>query len=271
MQTPRRPLDGRRVAVTRPRGRDAELSRALARLGAVPVAAPLTKAAPPRSFAALDAALRRFSEHDACAFSSAAAVDAVFARARRLKLRLARPPRLLAVGPATARALAARGWRGALRPREETGAGLARALKGARGLRVFLPQAEGGRDEAAALLRRAGALVTRAAAYRLAPDERGVRALRAAAARGLDAACFAAPSAARAFRAALGARAQDVPAAAIGPTTSAELRRLGFRRVAQARRPEPAALAQALRIFFNVGDAPFRARRRARRLKRSPR
>lgn len=270
MQTGRRPLDGKRVVVTRPRGREAQLSRALSSLGARVVFAPLVRVAPPRSFAKLDAALRRLAEFDACAFASASAVESFFARARKLRLSPRRPKRLLAVGPATARALSERGWRGARLPAEQTGAGLARALRPARGARVLVPQAEDGREELAAGLARAGASVTRVAAYRTVRDPLGSAALTRAARAGIDAACFASPSAARAFFRALGAaRARRIlsaaAAAAIGPTTAAELSRLGARRVAQAERPSCAALAEALRIFFNSADGTLPARRRPRR------
>lgn len=270
MQTRRRPLVGKRVVVTRPRGREAELARALSALGARVLFAPLVRVAPPRSFARLDAALRALGEFDACAFASASAVESFFSRARALRVWPKRPRVLLAVGPATARALADRGWRGARLPKEQTGAGLSRALGRARGLRVLVPQAEDGREELAAGLSRAGSAVLRVDAYRTLPDPRGAAALARAARGTVDAVCFASPSAARAFFRALGAaRARRLlstaAAAAIGPTPAAELSRLGAPRVAEAKRPSGAALAEALRIFFNSGDGPLTARRRPRR------
>jgi len=220
------------------------LAAALRARGARVVFAPLIRIAAPRSWRALDAALRRLAAFDAAAFASASAVESFFRRARRILGRRPAPPRLVAaVGPATARALAARGWRAALVPDDARAAGLARALKLARGARVLLPRAERGRAELPRGLRRAGARVTAAAAYRTLRDEAGRRALARALAAGADAVCFASGSAAAALaRGALRGRA----AVAIGATTAAELRARGVRPAAVAAAPDADSFADAV-------------------------
>src|SRR6185436_17554864 len=85
-----------------------------------------------------------------------------------------------AVGPATARALAAAGIAAQVPPGARDGASLAHALVAARALagrRVLVPRAEDGREEAIAILGAAGAEVDAIAAYRtvaLDPDEPGL-------------------------------------------------------------------------------------------------
>lgn len=235
------------VVITRPRERSAGLGRALRARGLRPVYAPLIRVEPPRSWAALDAALRRFGDYDAAAFASASAVERFFARARSVLGRAPRRPRLVgAVGPATARALAARGWRADLIPEEGSGAGLGRALPLARGARVLLPRAEKGRPELPRLLRRAGARLTIAPAYRTVPDAGGARALRALAARGDACVSFASGSAVAAARKALGRSGlRRLLCVAIGPSTAEALRARGAAPAAVAERPDAASLAAA--------------------------
>lgn len=247
----RGPLAGRVVVVTRPRGASAALAAALGRRGARVVFAPLIRTVPPRSWRALDAALRRLGDFDAAAFASANAVEAFFARAGKvLKKKPAAPGLVAAVGPATAKALAARGWKAATVPDDARAEGLARALKLPRGARVLLPRAEKGREVLPRLLRAAGAEVTLATAYRTLADHDGRVRLKAALAGGAHAVCFASPSAVASAAAALGqARLRRVftaaAAVAIGPTTAAALKSRGVR-AAQAAAPGPDALADAV-------------------------
>lgn len=238
-----------RVVVTRPRKRCARLGAALRARGLRPVYAPLIRTLPPRSWAPLDAALRRFDDFDAAAFASAAAVEQFFSRARRLLGRAPRRPLVVgAVGPATAAALAERGWRADLIPEEGTGGGLGRAMCLTRGAAVLLPRAEKGRPELPRLLRRAGARLTVVAVYRTVADPAGAAALKKAL-RG-DAACvsFTSGSAVAAAAAALGkARLRRVLAVAIGPTTAQALRAHGAAPAAVALSPDANALADACR------------------------
>jgi uroporphyrinogen-III synthase len=98
---------------------------------------------------------------------------------------------------------------------------------------VLIPGPERGRPELPALLRRRGARVTLATAYRTAPDAAGRRILVRALAAGADAALFASGSAVESAVAALGARRSKsafraCAAVAIGPTTASELRARGI-------------------------------------------
>lgn len=252
MRPMRRPLSGRTVIVTRPRASSQALAAALRRRGARVVFAPLIRTAPPRSWRALDAALMRLDSFDAVVFASANAVAAFFDRAsRRLKAPPRAPRTIAAVGPATARALAARGWRASVIPEERRAEGLARALRLPRRARVLIPRAERGREALPRLLRAGGARVTAATAYRTLADEGGRRALRRALAEGADAVCFASGSAVASAADALGAaRARrafrSCAAVAIGPTTAAALRARGLTPAATAASANERALADAV-------------------------
>ncbi|MBI4372020.1 MAG: uroporphyrinogen-III synthase [Elusimicrobia bacterium] len=247
----RNSLAGKTVIVTRPEDRAGGLAAALRRRGARVVLAPLIRTRPPRSWRRLDAALRGLARFDAVVFASAAGVEAFFARARRLAVRTPPPAAAAAVGPATARALAARGWRASVVPEESRAEGLAAALRQARGRRALLPRAERGREALPRLLRAAGWRVRVAAAYRTAGDPAGRRALRRALAAGADAVCFASGSAVDSAAAALGGarlrRAlRGCAAVAIGPVTAAALRGRGIPAAAVAARADGNALAAAV-------------------------
>lgn len=251
-----RPLSGRTVIVTRPRGSSARLAAALRSRGATVAFAPLIRTVPPRSWAPLDAALRGFSAYHAAVFASAGAVQAFFGRARAVLGRVPAAPAVVgAVGPATAKALAASGWRATAVPDDRRAEGLARALNLPRGCRILLPRAEGGREALPRLLRARGARVTAVTAYRTVADRPGRRALRSALSAGADAACFSSGSAADSAAAALGPAGfrrafRRSAAVAIGPTTAAALGRRGVKAwVASAAGDEElaAAVVRALR------------------------
>jgi uroporphyrinogen III methyltransferase/synthase len=233
------------VLVTRPRAQAKALIALLEKRGLRVVCAPAIKILPPRSYARLDAALKRLAEFDAVVFTSANAVEHFFRRARG-----ARPAQAFAVGPATAAALRARGVAAAPLPPEATGASLGRAMKLRRGARVLVPRAEKARPELPAILRKRGAVVSLAPAYRTVADKLSAAALKAAAS--ADAVTFSSGSAVEHLRRQLGAARfkalfSRARAVSIGPTTTRALKAAGARNVAQAAEASDAGLARALR------------------------
>jgi uroporphyrinogen-III synthase len=219
------PLAGCRIVVTRPRAQAPALAQRLAALGAVPVLFPTIEIAPLDDTAALDAALRRLAAFDWVVFTSANAVEAVSTRLAALglsgQLGTGRP-RLAAIGPATARALEARGAAAAALPDEYVAEALPASLGPVAGQRILLPQAELARDVLAADLTRRGALVEALPAYRTlpaAPDPAGLAALR----QGVDALTFTSSSAVRNFVRLLAGGDQwaEAGAAADGPSLPA--------------------------------------------------
>jgi porphobilinogen synthase len=165
-------------------------------LGAEVLAAPAIATAAPDSYDALDAALAGAARYDWLALTSAAAVDAV---ADRLAAAGAAfppaPPRVAAVGRATAAAARARLGRVDLVPAVHAADGLADALPGVRGARVLFPCADRARDALPTVLRARGARVDRVVAYRTVDAPADALAEFAAAARAgaLDAVLVASP------------------------------------------------------------------------------
>ena len=140
-------------------------------------------------------------------------------------------PRVAAVGPGTAAALRARGIDPTLVARDSTQEGLAAELPRSAG-RVLFVGAEGARD---VLARELGADFV--PLYRTAE-------LRPGRFPDADVVVLASPSAARAY-AGLDAAA---PCVTVGPVTTAEARRVGLTVVAEAERPAPEGVVDAVKL-----------------------
>lgn len=236
---PRR-LAGRRVLVLREPARAGELVQALEAEGAIAAARPATQE---RVVEGAEAALRAALPGAAwAAFTSAAAVKHAAAALGPAGVDALRGKRLAAVGAATAAALAEHELPVDLVADEATGGGLGAALLAHVGCQarpaVLLPCAQGGRPELRDALAEAGCAVTTVELYASSPLPAPSEAELA-----VDAIVVAAPSAAKA---ALGKR-QAVAAklVAIGETTAAALRELGFE-CAVSERPDAPALVEAV-------------------------
>jgi uroporphyrinogen-III synthase len=248
------------AVVTRDREGAAPYAAALAPLGLEVVAMPVTRTEPPADPHALTRALAR-GGHAAIVCASAraaaalvAAMGAVRAQAGDLAGDQALPE-VWAVGPATARALAAGRIRAIVPDGVRDGASLAGALASARplaGARVLVPRAEDGREEAIACLRAAGAEIDDVVAYRTVAAPAGDPALaagRAALLSGGAAICVVlAPSQVAALAALV--PLPPLPFAAIGETTAAALRAAGAGTIAVAVTPTPAGIATAVRSVY---------------------
>jgi uroporphyrinogen-III synthase len=176
-----RPLEGKRILVTRTREQATSFSERLRKLGAIPFEFPIIRIAPPLDWQPLDDALRHlcgatFAYYDWLVFTSANAVESVFARMNEfgLALPIASITRIAAIGPATSAALAHYGVKTDLVPGEYIAEGVATALiedaqsRGASlaGKRVLLPRASVARDVLVTELQAAGAKVQEVVAYR---------------------------------------------------------------------------------------------------------
>jgi uroporphyrinogen-III synthase len=225
----------------------------LAELGLMTVPTPVTRTEPagPGDRALLATACR--GELDWVLVASARAV-APLVEAAGGALRA----RVLAVGQATADALAVAGIIAEVAGGGGAAAADALVARGAR--RVLVPRAEGGRDEAIERLRAAGAEVLAITAYRTVARPPGDPALGI----GLDliahrhaAVCaLFAPSQVAAVATLLAARGAAIDVlggavvAAIGPTTAAALTERGVRVDAVAATPDPEAMARALAAVY---------------------
>ncbi|HEY1983881.1 MAG TPA: uroporphyrinogen-III synthase [Terracidiphilus sp.] len=235
------PLAGRRVLVTRAAHQAGRLSDGLRALGAIAVEVPVLKIAPPASFAALDAALRKIDDYDWIILTSANTVKALRSRAAEIGASELKPDaRVAAVGAATASAATEAGWKVDVVPDHYVAEGLVTALAGnIQGNRVLLARAAVARDVIPDALRAAGAIVDVVDAYRNEIPETAPERLRQAVADRLDAATFTSSSSVTHL--AEVAKAGDVrfpfaavAAVSIGPVTSQTLRELGWEPAAEA-------------------------------------
>jgi len=252
-----RPLSHRRILITRAPHQASELADSLRALGATPILIPTIEIAPPRSFAALDAAVASLANFDVVAFTSANAVDAFHQRAQLLGLTPA-PQRIAVVGPATARAIAEIGLTAAVIPPTFTAEALAEALlPEASGRRFLLVLAEQAPPTLRSALEAAGGIVTVAHAYsnRIPEDSlAAVTSLFADPANHPDAVTFTSASTATNLVALLQAARLVLPAevvrASIGPITSRTLCALGLPPHLESPEPTVAALAAGLAAHF---------------------
>jgi uroporphyrinogen-III synthase len=253
----RRPLDGRRVLVTRAAGQASELSARLQALGATTILIPTIEIGPPSSYNALDAALAEIGEFDLVAFTSANAVEALHQRAELLGIGLVLR-RIAVVGPATARAVEAIGLHASVVPPIFTAESLAETLRPeAEGQRILLVLVEEAPATLSATLEAAGAHVMVAAAYGNRVPDGSLAALKgifADSAKYPDAVTFTSASTARNLVALLEAAGLALPEvvarASIGPVTSRALAELGLPPHLEAAEPTLAALAEAIASHF---------------------
>ena len=272
-QSPRRPLDGRTIVVTRAAAQAQRFTQLLEEAGARVLEAPAIVIAPPPSWGPLDAALAALGTFTWVIFTSVNGVAMVDRRlpARGLAWAALAGRRVAAIGPATADALAEHGVRPDLVPGEYRAEGLLERLRGmiTPADRVLLPRAAQTRDVLVTGLRRLGAQVTEVPAYATRRADAGAARLREALAAGaIDAVTFTSSSTARNFaemftdderRSWLG----RVTVASIGPITAATATEYGLTTNVMPGEYTIPALARALAEHF--ARIPRGAGRRARR------
>ena len=229
-----RPLFGKRVLVTRPRGQAAELVDRLEAMGAEVVEAAMLRIEPPDDYGPLDDACANAGTFGWIVFSSTNAVDAFFERLLRgaSDVRALGGVKLCCIGATTAERLAHYGLKADVVPGEYRAEALVQALTQSGDLadiRVLLPQADIAREIVGSELRKHGADVTEVIAYRTvatdAERDGDPDVYRMLLDRKLDVVTFTSPSAVRNLVAVLGAEpAADLlrttVVASIGPVTA---------------------------------------------------
>ncbi len=262
-----RPLEGRRIVITRAPEQAEDLVRRLSDLGAEVLSLPMVRFADPDDCTQMDRAITDLDRFDWIIFTSANAVRFFLKRCRTLGLpfenaQMATRPSIAVIGAATRDALELQGLHAALVPVKSSGLGLITELAAqVAGKMVLLPRSDIATADLPAGLRAAGAVVTEVAAYRtLEPDTPDsassfdfyvVTTLRKGDA---DIITFFSPSAFHHFARAMGdglpAISARVPFAALGPVTAAAIRESGIPVACEGVEPTTASLVTALVRHF---------------------
>lgn len=269
----RKPLFGKRVLVTRPRHQARSTSRLVRLRGGEAVELPTIEIHPPPDPARVTAAVRGLSGYDAVVFTSENGVACFFKEMERLGLdaRAFGPARLAAIGVGTAAALAARGVRADIVPREFRGEELAEAILADPALaerraasprvRVLLARALVAREVLPERLRAAGCEVDVVPVYETRPASAGRREelLRALSAGEIDVVMLTSSSTVDSLCELLGegaaARLDRVLLASIGPITTATAEKRGLRIGVTAEVSTTAGLLDALDRHFTALQA----------------
>jgi uroporphyrinogen-III synthase len=167
------------VLVGRARHQAGVLSAELRRLGADVIEIPFIEIRKPRSYQALDVALRSLASYDWLILTSVNGAEAMWQRMKRLRLANSalHHLRIAAIGPATKQAIEQGGGEVDVVPKEYVAESVVRSLRRkVKGKRVLLVRAKVARDVIPQELRRAGAQVDVVEAYEtVAPQSSRVR------------------------------------------------------------------------------------------------
>jgi uroporphyrinogen-III synthase len=239
--TPRRngPLSGVRILVGRARHQAGALSAELRKLGATVLEIPFIEIRKPRSYRPLDSALRNISAYDWLILTSVNGVEAMWERIGKLGLKSSdlNHLRIVAIGPATQKAIEQHRVKVDVVPKEYVAESVVRSLRRrVKGKRFLLVRARVARDVIPRELRKAGAHVDVVEAYETVVPRASRMRLRstlANPARRPNVVTFTSSSTARNFAALAGPRALSdlnrIRLASIGPITSSTLLDVGLR------------------------------------------
>src|SRR5947209_2988516 len=112
------PLSGWRILTTRASRQSGGLAKPLRDLGAEVVEIPTIEIKPPKSFKALDTALRSIGRYDWLILTSVNGVEAMFERMKKLRISPDKlgPLKVAAIGPATQKEIEKHGMKVAVMP-----------------------------------------------------------------------------------------------------------------------------------------------------------
>jgi uroporphyrinogen-III synthase len=232
-----KPLDGKCIVITRAVEQSREMKERLELLGARVLLLPAVSFFGPEDTTYLDQVIGSLECFDWVFFTSTNAVLFFADRCRHLGRDVSggKAPQYAAVGPATARVAAKRGFPVNYVAQEFQGGALVRELGAAlKGKRVLLPRSDRATRDLPEALKNAGAEVTETVVYHtrgIGPSEPGV--LEAVREARVDIISFFSPSAVESLSAEFGheimARLSARAAlAAVGPVTAAAMRKAGM-------------------------------------------
>jgi uroporphyrinogen III methyltransferase / synthase len=244
-----RPLSRVRIMVTRAEGPADPLPAQLRELGADVVLQPVIRISPPPDWHPVDEALARLHEFDWLVFSSANGVRYLFERIKGSGVFIQRvPPRIAAMGPGTAEALAPYGLHADLVPEQFRAEALAEALTPyAAGRRFLLARASRGREVLAEQLTAAGAMVEQIVVYTSSDVEQPEADIAALLQSGrIDWITVTSSAIARSLAKLFGGELHRAKLVSISPITSDVLRELGYAPAVEARQYTISGLVAAI-------------------------
>lgn len=254
-----RRLSRRRILVARPPERSGPLRQRLERLGATVVCRPAIAVEPVALSTDDRALLESIGSGDLLVFTSVNGVAHYLRLLTEQRLpATSRGAAIVAIGPATARALESAGLPPEQIAKESHSEGLAATLgsEANRRHRIVLVRPERSREELATALRAEGGQVVSLIVYRTVSSRDAPELARRIADGGFDAVVLPSPSSIDTLRAA-GGEAVDrglrsCALVAIGPTTAAHIESVGLGAAAVARSPTPEAIVDA--VLLAVGE-----------------
>jgi uroporphyrinogen-III synthase len=257
-----KPLGGWRVLITRASGQAFALADPLRQRGADVWEVPTIEIHGAGSYAALDHALLKIDHYDTLILTSVNGVEALFARYNRMGLPIADMQHLLvvAIGPATARAIQSEGVGVSIVPEKYIAESVVEALRGKlfKNSRVLLVRAKVARDVLPEELRKMGASVDVIEAYETkVPEGAGerLREIFSSARNKPHIVTFTSSSTAKNFLTLLGSDRESlltgVRLASIGPVTSSTLRDAGLEPHIEAVEYTMDGLVAAIEHFAN--------------------
>jgi len=231
-----RPLEGRRIVLTRQASKARDAVSAIEALGGRAIVLPAISIDRSGTFPDFEAALRDIATYDHVVVTSANTALALVEGMRALEMPMRGRWNCVAIGKATARVLEEAGVAVGAMPDEAVSERLAASLGDISGKRVLMPGSDIVRGTAAAEMRSLGAHVDEVVAYRTVAAQVDAGAL-AELEGGVDAIVFTSPSTARGFdemtrgrfRAEDAGWHSEALIACIGPVTAADAMALGYR------------------------------------------
>ncbi|MGA9529040.1 MAG: uroporphyrinogen-III synthase [Terriglobales bacterium] len=259
------PLTGTRILVGRARHQAGSLSSSLRSLGARVIEIPFIEIRKPKSFAAMDEALKNFTAYDWLILTSVNGVEAMWERMRKLRIPRRKLSRLkiAAIGPSTKRAIVKHGLKVKMMPEEYVAESVVKGLRDqVSGKRVLLVRAKVARDVIPDSLREAGAHVDVVEAYETVVPVKSktrLRELMKDKNRRPHVITFTSSSTVRNFAALLGsakgAALKGIQFASIGPVTSATLAELHLPTAIEAREFTMGGLIRAI-VLARYAEGP---------------
>ena len=239
----KKPLQGKKIVVTRARAQASDLVRSLSEKGAEVLEFPTIEILPPSRSDEIDREIRRLSDYDWVIFTSVNGVRFFFGRVRFLgkDSRIFASTRIAAIGEKTAEALQEKGLRADLVPDDFTSRALFESLRAknlVRGKKFLLGRADIAPPDLCESLKKEGADVVEIEVYRTHPQFDKQKLFEWLGKQGVDFVTFTSSSTVRNFF-------EPIPPSmrkklrtrfvTIGPVTSRTLREYGFRPFKEAK------------------------------------